>query len=138
MSTIYSRKAFYYETDRMDIIHHSNYVRWLEEARVDMMDQMGFAFSKLESMGIVVPVLSVETHYRFPVRFGDTFEVESRLVEFNGCKFALEYEVRNVTQGTLSLTARTTHCFTTADLRPARLKKICPELYDMYMKQLEK
>ena len=34
--TPYKRKAFYYETDRMDIIHHSNYVRWLEEARVDL------------------------------------------------------------------------------------------------------
>lgn len=138
MTSVYSRKAFYYETDRMDIIHHSNYVRWLEEARVDMMDKMGFPFSKLESMGIVVPVLSVETHYKYPVKFDDTFEVECWLTEFNGCKFSLEYEVRNVTQGTVSLTAKTSHCFTTPDLRPVRLKKSCPELYDIFMKYYEK
>lgn len=138
MTVVYSRKAFYYETDRMDIIHHSNYVRWLEEARVYMMDEMGFPFSKLEGMGIVVPVLSVETHYKYPVKFGDTFEVECRLTEFNGCRFALEYEVRNATQGTLSLTAKTSHCFTTPDLRPVRLKKVCPELNELYLKYLEK
>lgn len=137
MTHVYSRNAFYYETDRMDIIHHSNYVRWLEEARVDMMDAMGFPFEKLESMGILAAVLSVETHYKSPVRFGDRFEVECKLTEYNGCKFSLEYEVRNVTQGTLSLTAKTSHCFTTTDLRPVRLKKACPELNELYLKYLQ-
>ena len=66
--TPYKRKAFYYETDRMDIIHHSNYVRWLEEARVDLMEQLGCPFHEIEARGIVSPVLSVETHYKYPVR----------------------------------------------------------------------
>lgn len=133
----YSRNAFYYETDRMDIIHHSNYVRWLEEARVDMMDQMGFSFAKLESMGIVVPVLSVQTNYLSPVRFGDKFEVQSKITEFNGCRFSLEYEVNNLTQGKLSLTAKTSHCFSTPDLRPVRLKRACPELDELYLKYMQ-
>ena len=51
--TPYKRKAFYYETDRMDIIHHSNYVRWLEEARVDLMEQLGCPFHEIEERGIV-------------------------------------------------------------------------------------
>ena len=51
--TPYKRKAFYYETDRMDIIHHSNYVRWLEEARVDLMEQLGCPFHEIEARGIV-------------------------------------------------------------------------------------
>ena len=51
--TPYKRKAFYYETDRMDIIHHSNYVRWLEEARVDLMEQLGCPFHEIEKRGIV-------------------------------------------------------------------------------------
>ncbi len=70
----YLRSAYYYETDRMDIVHHSNYVRWLEESRVEMMEKMGFPFSKLEAMGVMVPVLSVQTEYFYPVRFGDKFE----------------------------------------------------------------
>ena len=80
--TPYKRKAFYYETDRMDIIHHSNYVRWLEEARVDLMEQLGCPFHEIEARGIVSPVLSVETHYKYPVRFGDEFEVRCKLSKF--------------------------------------------------------
>ena len=55
--TPYKRKAFYYETDRMDIIHHSNYVRWLEEARVDLMEQLGCPFHEIEERGIVSSLL---------------------------------------------------------------------------------
>ena len=33
--TPYRHKAQYYETDTMKIVHHSNYIRWMEEARVD-------------------------------------------------------------------------------------------------------
>ena len=131
------RKAYYYETDRMDIVHHSNYVRWLEEARVDMMEQLGCPFEFTERQGIVSPVLSVSCEYKYPVRFGDEFEVRCRLVDFNGCRFELEYEVTNLTTGQLSLTARTTHCFTGTDLRPIRMQKKFPELYDNLLKALE-
>ena len=38
---LYNHKAQYYETDQMGIIHHSNYLRWFEEARADLMEQVG-------------------------------------------------------------------------------------------------
>ena len=38
----YTKTAKYYETDQMGIIHHSNYIRWMEEARVDMLSQIGY------------------------------------------------------------------------------------------------
>ena len=39
---VYRRKAQYHETDQMGIIHHSNYVKWMEEARIDFMKELGF------------------------------------------------------------------------------------------------
>lgn len=133
----YRRKAFYYETDRMDIVHHSNYVRWLEEARIDLMEQLGCPFSTTEAAGIVSPVLSVETSYSYPVRFGDEFEVRCTLESFNGCRFELSYEIVNLTTGQLSCRARTKHCFTDTTLRPIRLQRQFPELCDNLMKALE-
>ena len=133
----YRRKAYYYETDRMDIVHHSNYVRWLEEARIDLMEQAGCPFSVTEKMGIVSPVLKIETEYRYPVRFGDEFEVRSRLISFNGCKFSLEYEIVDLTTGQISCLAKSSHCFTDTELRPIRLKKRFPELYENLMKAAE-
>ena len=48
----YRHKVQYYETDGMRVVHHSNYIRFMEEARCDLMEQMGYSYSRLESMGI--------------------------------------------------------------------------------------
>lgn len=135
--TPYKRKAFYYETDRMDIIHHSNYVRWLEEARVDLMEQLGCPFHEIEERGIVSPVLSVETHYKYPVRFGDEFEVRCKLSKFNGCAYELDYEVFDLTTQKTACLAHTSHCFTNPDLKPVRLKKHYPDIYEKFLSAYE-
>lgn len=126
----YRRKAYYYETDRMDIVHHSNYVRWLEEARVDLMDQLGYPFCDIEKNGILAPVLSVETNYKYPVRFSEEFEVRCKLTFFNGNRFELDYEIFNITAQQVSCIAHTKHCFSDVSLRPVRLKNKLPGLYE--------
>ena len=44
----YERSVYYYETDRMQIVHHSNYIRWIEEARLDWMRQIGWDYKSIE------------------------------------------------------------------------------------------
>ena len=46
----YEHHAKYYETDQMGIIHHSNYIKWMEEARMDMMEQIGLSYKEMEAM----------------------------------------------------------------------------------------
>ena len=40
---MYTHRVQYYETDQMGIVHHSNYIRWFEEARIDWMRDCGIA-----------------------------------------------------------------------------------------------
>lgn len=126
----YKRKAYYYESDRMDIVHHSNYIRWFEEARVYYLEQIGCPFNEIEKLGILSPVLSAQAKYKYPVRFSDEFEVRCRLTGFNGCQYSVEYEVYNITADKLSCTGRSEHCFTDAELRPLRLKRKYPDIYE--------
>ena len=72
---IYEHKAQYYETDQMGIIHHANYLHWFEEARIDMMEQMGMGYDIMEKQGIISPVLSVHCDYKSMARFGETVQV---------------------------------------------------------------
>ena len=55
----YDHKVQYYETDGMGIVHHSNYIRWFEEARVDLLEQLGFGYDRIEEAGYSGPVLEV-------------------------------------------------------------------------------
>lgn len=129
----YIRKANYYETDQMGVIHHSNYIRWFEEARIDFMDQMGFPYKKLEDMGIISPVLGVECKYKAMVYFGDEVSISIHMTDFNGVKYSLSYEVMNVAKGVLCAIGSTQHCYLTKDGKPATIKKSAPELYEKCM-----
>ena len=131
-TTPYKRRAYYYETDKMGIVHHSNYVRILEESRVDLMRKVGLPFTMVEELGLMIPVLSVHLEYKFPLRFDDEFEVVCSLADFNGCKFTVRYEVNNLTTGKLAVKAVTSHCFTDERLVPVRLKKKFPEIYEKF------
>ena len=56
---IYRRKVNYYECDRMGITHHSNYIRYMEEARIELLEKLGYGFDRMEAEGISSPVVSV-------------------------------------------------------------------------------
>ena len=79
----YIHKVQYYETDRMGLTHHSNYIRWMEEARVYWLDNIGFGFDKLEEMGITSPILSVNCKYKNGSTFGDSVEIETKVIKYN-------------------------------------------------------
>ena len=82
MKVRYERTAFYYETDQMAIIHHANYIRWLEEARIFAMQQVGIDYAAMEKEGVQIPVLGVECTYRSMVRFGDTVNIDAWVEAF--------------------------------------------------------
>lgn len=129
----YRRKVNYYETDKMAIVHHSNYIRILEESRIDMLEQAGYPFERMEAEGILIPVLEVKCSYKHPLKFGDVFEVYPKVTEFNGCKMTLSYEIINVTDGgKLSAVAETKHCLTDTFMKPIRSQKTHPEIFKVF------
>ena len=83
----YEHHAKYYETDQMGIIHHSNYIRWMEEARLDLMEQMEFSYQQMEALDVFSPVLSVSCEYRSMVRFNDTVSIAIHVLKYNGVRF---------------------------------------------------
>ena len=127
---IYRRKAQYHETDQMGIIHHSNYVKWMEEARVAFLDHVGLGYGKVEKLGIVSPVAGISVEYKKQVQFGD--EVEIR-VEFR-------YEFYNLTRDEVCTNATSRHGFL-KEGRIVSLKRELPELDRLmteYMMKREK
>ena len=124
----YERKVFYYETDRMGIVHHSNYIRWMEEARMDMMEQMGFGYDKMEELEIISPVISVNCEYKSMVRFGETVVINAKVVSYNGVKLKVVYEMTDKETGELRAMAESSHCFLTMSGKPLSLKRSYPEI----------
>ena len=127
--TVYTRPVHYYETDRMDCVHHSNYIRWFEEARVYFMAEHGFSYESLEAEGIVSPVLKAEAEYHAMCRFGDTVEIRIAIESYSGTRISFLYQVQDQATGKLRCSGRTCHCFLNRAGKPVSLKKVLPEYH---------
>lgn len=133
----YSRFVFYYETDQMQVVHHSNYVRWFEEARIDFLNQIGIPYDEMEAQDFLIPVLEVGCKYKTPFRFGDSFEITLKIEKFNGIKMNLTYEVKDAITKEVRTTGTSSHCFVDRNMMPLRIKKEKPDIYNAIMKYVE-
>ena len=71
----YLHEVQYYETDGMRIVHHSNYIRWFEEARLAALKKDGMDYDRMEEEGIIIPVLSASCEYKMAVHYGETVKI---------------------------------------------------------------
>lgn len=106
----YERMVYYYETDRMGIVHHSNYIRWFEEARLDWMKQIGWDYKSIEDDNIIIPVLSVSAEYKTMSRYGDAVVITVKLAEYTGIRIGFSYEVHDKQTGELRCIGTSCHC----------------------------
>lgn len=124
----YIHKVHYYETDKMGVTHHSNYVRWMEEARVDFLDQIGYGYAKMESEGIISPVIGIECEYKKTTTFDDEICIQPEIESYNGIKLVIRYTMTNVQTGDFVLKGKSKHCFLTKEGKPLSLRKQFPEV----------
>ena len=130
---IYRHEIRYYECDRMGITHHSNYVRIMEEARIDFLDKIGYGFDRIEAEGVVSPVVSVECKYKSQTTFKDIVEVEVTLCNMSDLKFEFKYIMKK--DGKLVAEGHSVHCFT-ENGRPVVIAKRLPELTALLQQKL--
>lgn len=133
----YVRRVQYHETDKMGITHHSNYIKWMEEARIDYLDQIGYGYARMEREGIASPVMGVECRYKRPTTFDDRVSISVTVEEFRGVRLVIGYTMTHLATGETVLTGRTQHCFTDHAGRPIILKKKYPELDQLFRELAE-
>jgi len=86
----------YSETDQMGVVHHANYLVYLEEGRTALMRSLGFPYDDVERRGFAMAVRSVEVRYRVPARYGDEILVRTRVDRFRGASILYAYELLRV------------------------------------------
>ena len=113
----------------MGVTHHSNYIRWMEEARIDFLRQIGWEFARLEEEGIVSPVIALDCRLKAPTTFSDEVLIVVEVEEFRGVKLKLKYTMKTP-EGASVCTGHTEHGFLNTEGRPIRMKKEFPELFE--------
>ena len=133
---MYRHRVQYYETDRMGITHHSNYIRWMEEARADFLEKKGWPYERIEEEGIISPVNSVDCRYKKPTTFADEVDIEVSVLEFNGVKLKIGYVMKRGEETVCE--GESMHCFLNKEGKPVKLSKVLPDFHDMFQNSIEK
>ncbi len=125
---IWHGKVRYYETDRMGVVHHANYLRILENARLDWLDAMGMCYSQMEKAGVIIPCVSATGRFLEFLRYDDHYQVAICLKSYSGVRLSFSYEIFNERTGRLSYQGESEHYFARdGDYLPVRLAKKLPE-----------
>lgn len=124
-------KVRFVETDMMGVVHHSNYFRWFEMARVEYLRQIGILLTDMMAENIVFPITNVECKYMASAKFDDYILIEATLAEVSKAKMVFTYRVLREKDGTLLATGSTQNVFTNAQGKIIRLP-------DKYFEKLHK
>ena len=127
----------YAETAQMGIAHHSNYAVWFEAGRTDLIKASGMTYSDMEKHGVIVPLLSLECHYKKAAFYEDELIIESRLTKVTNTKLEFEYRVLKEDTQELISTGKTVHGMVAHDLTPIRMKKEQPQIFAMLQAAVE-
>ena len=137
MKKPYKHKVQYYETDQMGCVHHSNYIRWFEEGRTYLLEELQFGYALMEENGVMSPVLRAEAEYKSMTRFGETVEMDITVSAYTGTRVEFSYTVKDLKTGDLRCAGKTYHCFIGENGRPLSVKKHLPKLHEVFTQYME-
>lgn len=146
------QRVRYQESDQMAVVYHANYLNWFEIGRTEFIREFGFTYRSMEESGVLLPVTEVEAKYKRPALYDDLVAVFTRPVLFTPLRLQFEYEIRRIEEpellqgriwragdelpGELLVTGRTSHVWTSKAMKPVRLDKTLPTLYNILKKEL--
>ena len=134
---IYEHVVQYYETDQMAVVHHSNYIRWFEEARVFVFDKVGLGYKEMEDRGIISPVTSVTADFKTMTKFFDTVQIEVKFVKYSGVRLYIEYVISDKATGEVRCVGKSEHCFIDKDGKILSIKRSFPEIHEKMASYIE-
>lgn len=131
-------RVHYQDTDQMGVVHHANYVGWLEIARTEMIRNAGISYNEVEELGLALPVLDINISYRQPAYYDDLLTIYTKITDYSPVRLEFAYEVRRTNgeledeaDGDLLATCSTLHMWLDKKWKRTRIDKSAPELFEL-------
>jgi acyl-CoA thioester hydrolase len=86
-------RVIYADTDAMGIVYHTNYIKWFEIGRNELMRQLGVVYAEVEKKGYNLPLTKVSCHYLLPARYDDVVVVETQIDYIKRASIKFDYTI---------------------------------------------
>ena len=117
------------EIDRMGIVHNSIYPIWFEAGRSKYLKKAEIPNSRINALGLFLPLSEMECEFKSPARFNDEIMVTTNIIHMSCVRIKFEYKVMNKKNGKLLTTGTTTHAWTDRSIKPLNIEKAAPEIF---------
>lgn len=122
-------RVYYYDTDKMGVVYHSNYLKWMEIARTEYFRDI-LPYKNIENIGFILPVKSLNIEYIDSAKYDDEIEIFVKIEEINSIKIKFYYEMYDSNK-VLKAKARTVNVFVDKN---GKLKRISKEMLEILKK----
>ena len=122
-------RVYYYDTDKIGVVYHSNYLKWMEIARTEYFRDI-LPYKNIENMGFILPVKSLNIEYIDSAKYDDEIEIFVKIEEINSIKIKFYYEMYDSNK-VLKAKARTVNVFVDKN---GKLKRISKEMLEILKK----
>lgn len=123
----------YAETDRMGIVHHSNFPIWYEVGRTDYIKMFGTSYTEMEEAGVMTPLLNLTCHFGLPALYEDELIIRTKIIMISAARVTFSYTVKRIEKDSTETElgyGTTEHGFVDSKtFKPCNVKKRLPELY---------
>lgn len=118
------KRIYYHDTDCGGVVYYGNYLKFLEEARSEYLEELGFSVKGLMDEGVWFVVKRQEIEYKAPAVYGDILGITTRVKEFSDVRIQFAYEIKNQAGQFLSKAVTDMVCVD----KQLKLREIPPEL----------
>ena len=81
ISHVSTFKVAFFDVDSMEVMWHGNYVKYLEIARCELLDKLGYNYIAMKKDGYAFPIVKLNVKYVRPAFFNDVIKVTTTLSE---------------------------------------------------------
>jgi acyl-CoA thioester hydrolase len=104
-------RVTYADTDAMGIVYYSNYLRWFEMGRTELMRNLGIAYKEMEGQGTFLPVSEVFCRYVVSAKYDDVLVIETSVGFLKRASIQFAYRILRKADETELVSGTTLHAF---------------------------
>lgn len=89
------KRIYYYDTDSGGVVYYANYLKYLEEARTEYLEERGLFIKDLAKQGVMFVVAHQEIDYKSPSFYGDELKIDTQITDVSGVRLEFYCEIKN-------------------------------------------
>ena len=128
-------RVIYGDTDAMGIVYHTNYIKWFEVGRNELMRKLGVAYAEMEKFGVHLPLTRVGCHYLLPAKYDDLLVIETELDYIKRASLKFNSRIWDEKKKNLLVEGYTVHACVN---REGKVFRIPPQILELLSKYKNK